>query len=408
MINVLIVDDNVERIREITSCISDDSTKIEYATTKNEALNKFSTNQYDLAIIDIMLPNTMEQINPDRTAGIDLIKDLEKRKNIKPPLSILGITSDNETFSTSIDFFNDRLLPILIWNTSNGDSCKNKIINKLNYIKSIKRKCNGHNKLIDIAIITAVEDEFNAVKDCFDNWEPIKMEDDPYTYFVTGIELLSGEKNNILLTLLPEMGLTASSNMTTKIIQEFSPKKIFMVGICGGVKGSVNLGDIIVANTSWDYGCGKIKPKLSSEKGYYCFEASPHQISISPNMADNLKFSTSDIIEKITQKWNIHHVDKPLNPKLHIGPMPSGASVICDTELFNEIIKPQHRKCLGLDMETYGVYYSSQHTTTASIDFLSIKSVSDYADTEKNDDYHKFCCFASASFLKECLINELF
>ena len=83
MINVLIVDDNVERIREITSCISDDSTKIEYETTKNEALNKFSTNQYELAIIDIMLPNTMEQINPDRTAGIDLIKDLEKRKNIK-------------------------------------------------------------------------------------------------------------------------------------------------------------------------------------------------------------------------------------------------------------------------------------------------------------------------------------
>lgn len=226
-------------------------------------------------------------------------------------------------------------------------------------------------------------------------------------YFISNFKLCNEETVSIILTLLPEMGLTAATNMTTKIINTFKPKKVFMVGICGGVKGAVELGDIIIASTSWDYGCGKIKPKSNTSSGYYSFEASPNQISISPHITNIIKISTNDILDDLTKKWNLSHVDRPMSPKIHIGPMPSGASVICDTTLFNEIIRPQHRKCLGLDMETYGVYYATQHTSTVSTMFLSIKSVSDYADVEKNDNYHNFCCYISANLLKECLYNNL-
>ena len=37
MVNVLIVDDNLTRVREITATISADGVSIEYVTTKNEA-----------------------------------------------------------------------------------------------------------------------------------------------------------------------------------------------------------------------------------------------------------------------------------------------------------------------------------------------------------------------------------
>ena len=94
-------------------------------------------------------------------------------------------------------------------------------------------------------------------------------------------------------------------------------------------------------------------------------------------------------------------------PKLHLGPMPSGASVICDESLFKEIIRPQHRKCVALDMETYGVYYACENSLNSQIKFLSIKSVSDFADEEKSDDYHEFCCQLSATYLKKCLDSEL-
>ena len=87
--------------------------------------------------------------------------------------------------------------------------------------------------------------------------------------------------------------------------------------------------------------------------------------------------------------------------------MPSGASVICDSALYEQIIRPQHRKCLGLDMETYAIYYASKNTVEHGISFLSIKGVSDFADVAKDDSYHNLCCYLVANFTIECLKNGL-
>lgn len=65
MINILFVDDNLERIRSIKSTLPKGKVKIEYVTTKNEALRKFASQIYDLAIIDIMLPDNLDAQNPN-------------------------------------------------------------------------------------------------------------------------------------------------------------------------------------------------------------------------------------------------------------------------------------------------------------------------------------------------------
>ena len=58
-------------------------------------------------------------------------------------------------------------------------------------------------------------------------------------------------------------------------------------------------------------------------------------------------------------------------------------------------------------METYGVYYAVNRSSVDNIDFLSVKAVSDFADDEKNDNFHSACCYLSSHFLIECLRNEL-
>ncbi len=152
---------------------------------------------------------------------------------------------------------------------------------------------------------------------------------------------------------------------------------------------------------------GKIKTKEESTKAYYKFEASPSQIQLRPSLIDKIKFSSEDILEKITDQWNKSNPTKKVHPQLIFSPMPSGSSVICDETLFTEIIKPQHRKCKGIDMETYGVYYATMNTCNEEMEFLSIKAVSDYADKEKDDEYHMACCYLSSSFLIECLYNDI-
>ncbi len=402
MINILIIDDDNERIRKIASVVKGDDIIVEYVMTKNEALCKLEEKEYDLVIIDIMLPENIDSVNPQPTAGIDIIKDIYNRVKILPPRSIVGVTSSNETFENSKSFFEENLVPILIWNESD-DLWGKQLKNKIDYLKLKKNE----SLCVDIAIVTAVADEFNAVYQSYENWGKYTIANDPAIYFVTNIITNKGCSKKILLTQLPDMGMTAASNATTKIILNFNPKCVYMVGICGGVRNEVKLCDIIVATQTWDYGSGKIMPKVDNGRSYYSFEASPKQIGPKPEIINNLTYCSKEMLNSVVESWNEIHPDKHLTSNLKFCPMPSGASVICDPALFEEIIKPQHRKCKGFDMETYGVYYAVQYTSTKPIDFISIKSVSDFADTEKDDNYHEACCYLSSNFLKECIMREI-
>ena len=78
MINILIIDDDNDRIRKIAAAVKGDSINVEHVMTKNEALCKLEENEYDLVIIDIMLPENIDSVNPQPTAGIDIIKDIEE------------------------------------------------------------------------------------------------------------------------------------------------------------------------------------------------------------------------------------------------------------------------------------------------------------------------------------------
>lgn len=402
MVKVLLVDDNDVRARTLYSCIEAlNDVKIDTVTTKKDALLFMETTIYDLVIIDIMLPENMSTIGPSKNAGVELLNNIEMLNRIKKPYQIVGITSDKDVYDNVKDVFESKLIPLFIWDPIE-EYWKNWLINKISYLKKLNnQKPTSVN--VDIAILTAVEDEFDSVKSLIDNWQIIEVDDDPTAYLINTYTV-GGATKKVLLAKLSEMGMTAASCITTKIIKTFSPQKIYMVGICGGVRGKVDIGDIIVASNTWDYGSGKIKQKEDATKnGYYDFEASPNHISSSISNIDNIKLLTESIISEVTNDWNKEHKSNTIMPKIHIAPMPSGASVICDETLFNEVIRPQHRKCVAIDMETYGVYFAATKSTRKNIDFLSIKCVSDYADKEKNDDYHESCCFTSANFLFKCM-----
>lgn len=401
MVKILIVDDETSRSREICSAIYCDDIEIEEATTKTDALRKMTHTQYDLLILDIMLPNDSKTVSISNDAGEELLELIINTKKIKKPYNIIGITSGTEAYKSAKSKFDNYLLPIFLWNPCNDD-CKRAIKNKIDYLIKI-----GNQEVVkpqlDVFIITAVEEEYNAVYDLYDGWSILVCDDDPTIYQMTTVTI-NGEPKNIGLVQLSEMGMTAASCMTTKVIKNFSPKQIYMIGICGGIKGEVELDDIVVSSMSWDYGSGKIKSTSpDSGKTYYELQPSPHQINIEPSLQSKITTYKADIIEEIKNNWNSIHSDDQISPKLHLSPMPSGAAVICDEKVFYELIKPQHRKCVALDMETYGVYFAIKNSTNKQVEFFSVKCVSDFADSQKNDNHHEKCCYISANFLKKFL-----
>ena len=82
-------------------------------------------------------------------------------------------------------------------------------------------------------------------------------------------------------------------------------------------------------------------------------------------------------------------------PQIHFSPGACGSYVVADKNFMESLVRT-HRKLKGLDMEGYGLYMAAHMLGRKA---LLIKSVSDFADSEKGDSYHRMCSYSSAWFL---------
>ncbi|MEO5684523.1 MAG: hypothetical protein ABIQ88_17915 [Chitinophagaceae bacterium] len=110
-----------------------------------------------------------------------------------------------------------------------------------------------------IGIISAIKIELAAVKRLGKNWTKVNKPNDPSPYYETTFE---GKQKTfrVITGCAPQMGMNASAVLSMKIIQNFRPKYLFMIGIVASVKTADQhgYGDIIIIDECWDGGAGKI------------------------------------------------------------------------------------------------------------------------------------------------------
>ena len=58
-------------------------------------------------------------------------------------------------------------------------------------------------------------------------------------------------------------------------------------------------------------------------------------------------------------------------------------------------------------MESYGVFYAAINSYISRSIPICIKSISDFADQKKGDDYQQYSAYTSAAFSKELIENRL-
>jgi nucleoside phosphorylase len=240
-----------------------------------------------------------------------------------------------------------------------------------------------------IGIITATFAEFNYVKDRLkltdENLLPFS-EEDLHPYYEGSIN--EGEKKlGVILTRLHHQGLAAASTVTTKLILRFKPHLVVMLGHAAGNKNllnDLNLGDILICETSVNYDQLIITQKDYKEKDSEITEKEK-KFSIESNktlvhMIEN--FASKDVLNSIKEISPIRHLfAHELGYKK--GKLISGDALVRSEDWFKKVVSDNHGT-IGLDMETYGVYYSAQHTTSNKLDFISIKSVSDFGSHKNN------------------------
>jgi nucleoside phosphorylase len=413
MLSILIIEDTPEKlasIRDVVNSITE--TNIDYSVVQDikQALDKLSNNYYDLLIVDIFIPFEWGE-DPNPQNAINLLQQLPQDEDLISPFSILAITKKEELAS---EFKNklEELTVTLLQYRENSDSWKPQLQNRLKTMVQAKKSFfNKQEYEYDVAIINALQEpEHMLLKSVFGcDWKSISYPlDDFNNYYEGSLVNKNGKRIRCVATYANQMASIASSALTTKVIYNFRPKHLFMTGIAAGVSPyTMNYGDILIASEVFDGASGKIK--ADKDTGETVFEPDIRQKTVTPefiNIITRLK-SDKTLLNSICDNYPTN-VGKPTTQlAIHIGPMASVPAVLsCKQEI--DKITTHGRKLQGIEMESYGMFYAASSAIKPLPKIVaSIKSVSDFADIKKSDDYQEYASYTSAALLKHILLNEL-
>jgi nucleoside phosphorylase/CheY-like chemotaxis protein len=386
---------------------------IEIVNCTKDARKLLYKNHYDLLILDLVLPiEAASEANAKN--GIQFLEDIDTNPQINPPIHIVGLSGYSDIVNDYHEQFASKLWNLIDYkadSTGWHDKLKSIIFHLVRTRQKFIQSSFKQPHFCDVAIITALpHPELDAVLKLNNSaWEEIKVDNDFVTYYKSVFK--EGDKvKTIIAATADQMGMTASSHLVTKMILYFKPVYVIMSGIAAGIQDrELGYGDILIAEQSWDYGSGKIieKNKEGDELSDIYFEPDTRNIQLSSDLKakiSNFKLRKSAILDTIQNSWQADTPNTKL--KMHMGPIASGSYVISSETTLSDI-KTQQRKLLGVEMETFGVYYAAEHSPEPKTKAISIKSVSDYGDGTKNDKYQKYAAYTSANFIYHFILSEL-
>src|SRR5260370_19919574 len=114
---------------------------------------------------------------------------------------------------------------------------------------------------VDFAIIAALKVEREAMVRRLADVQRVQDDGEPLTYYVGTLPIPGEERPfTVMVTQLIDMGNPDAAIATTKVIPRWRPRNVLMVGIAGGVKGKVALGDVVVSQYAHYYEPAKLTP----------------------------------------------------------------------------------------------------------------------------------------------------
>ena len=403
---ILIVDDSVNKIKNIYKVLlSVDGIKeadIEHCNDVMSAKAKLNSKKFDLLILDLNMPEYIAMDSSEQS-GFSFIDDIIGSNLYNIPNDICILTEYSQLKQEYKKKNYDYYFPIITYNETSQE-WETRLKARANYILQYHRGFFKGKVSFDIALITAVNVETTAVKKTFGNWNKTTLPNDPTIYYTTTI-IKGAEEVSIVLAEQSSMGMVAASALATKIIMHFNPKYLIMPGIAAGI-GDYHYGDIMFPKFVYDYSSGKyIKPQNEGDQGVIGFEPDPKYCSLDQRIFEKSKQDFSDVLYNIKKEYEGIKPNEDLK-LIPAGTIACGSAVVANSEIVDKLIKSHARKVTGLDMESYGVFFACECMNSICKP-LCIKSVCDFANSEKSDDYQKYAAYTSASFVKYFIENEL-
>ncbi len=243
----------------------------------------------------------------------------------------------------------------------------------------------------DFLIITALAAEFAAVAGKLSDIEDIPDKETGSVFCKSTLPISNGidtrSHYDIILVRLHSMGNISAAITTVEAIQKWQPSQVILVGITAGMSGKVNLGDIIVADRVVSYEVGK-----SLDRGYADriepFTVSRKLISAIQHYGygDN---SWRELLSYPELRQRVLQV--------RFGSVLSGSKLLALGNTF-EHLQNSNPDLIAVDMEASGIAGVTSQLAYDAPEFLAIRSVSDFADSSRCDEFVHYACDIAASY----------
>lgn len=276
------------------------------------------------------------------------------------------------------------------------------------------------NQKIDFGIITIKTEEFTAMLKRF---EVVRFNNrNGRLYSISHIQVASGQSYSVAIVCCGEQGVGKAQEVADRLIEDFDPSYIFLVGIAGGVPSiDYTLGDVIVATYVYDYTREAIDQNneqtfsLGGGPVHKRVQNLLHQLPAMDNILagwnteESITMSQPPInSRKMTgdPKWkariknslqaNFGDPSIARTPKVKAGRIASSDRLVKQPELIQKLL-PNARDILAVEMEAAGVYRATDREDKKYM-VINIRALSDIIGLERDDNWTIYACHCAAAF----------
>lgn len=255
---------------------------------------------------------------------------------------------------------------------------------------------------VDFVLITALPEERDALLGQLPGYSKLPpTHADVRTYFRAELPVFFPDHTfgtyRVVVTC-SGMGRVNAATATKDAIGRWQPSYVVLVGIAGGIADKdLQIGDILIASQIVDYELQKITP-ADPEVRWEVYQVDAGLLNACNNFQD--------------KNWPALIQTKrpaPGEPKFYFGPIASGDKVIAYKPVLDKY-QGVWAKLLGVEMEAAGVAAAAHQVPAPKRPgFFMVRSVSDFADKEKNSEvvksWRSYVCDTAASFAVAFLKN---
>lgn len=397
---VLIVHDRIEVSSIITSLLISLNISFDHIYVAEDGVTArkyLSTELFDLAIFDLTIPH-MKGRSVCYTVIDDLLAELFDTDQMIMPGDLIGLTLDLDALNKIDNNIGPHLMAVVV--QDQDGNWENQLSNRIQYAKKAsvarQRSLNQH-YVYDVAIITALDKELTPYRSLFE------LKDVPYSSFIQ--EFMFRDYNKKLrrgiVHAIGRAGQASAASATQAIITQYRPKVAIMTGFCGGFTQKVKIGDVIISESISDWDSGK----WSGECQGAMFHPRPEPLSIRGTYAHNVARKLINTQQQYAPLILSSAINKKITElNVTLGATSSGSSVVAHRDVIGKI-RDANENLIGVDMEGFGFTYACQHTPVVKPQSIVIKTVADYCDQTKNNDFHDECCVLSSNVAKIIIEN---